>query len=181
MNHYTNFDSSEFNSQNTAQDDADLISSSTEIDLHHFIESIEMRTVKQNVTYAILVFDIDNYIDLIQQYGDFATKETMAQVHKTLQDHIRQPHMYYGCADQFVILLENYKSIDAALLVIDLSEEIYGFCPEAKLTFGICIAGPSDRNISTLYQRACLAKNSIRGQNQPILANYSDLESRKIN
>ncbi len=180
MNHYTNYDTFEFNSQNAIQDDPDVFSSSSSnIDLYHLIESIENRTVNQNVSYAILAFDIDNYIELIKLYGDFASNELMAQVHKTLQNHIKQPHMYNGCVDKFVILLENYKSIDVALLVIELSEEIYSFCPDIKLSFGICIAGPSDRDISTLYKRARLAKNSIKGLNQPILANYSNLVIRK--
>jgi GGDEF domain-containing protein len=153
------------------------------IGLYHFTESAE-KLLKNNPnrnSYALLAFDIDNISEISKLYGIFFVSELFVQISSTLRNHIMDPNLYCNMNENFAILLENYTSIDIAMLVIQLSEEISNINPELniKLAFGICIAGPADQNISFLYKRAFLAKSTIKGKDQPLLANYTETRYRK--
>ena len=152
---------------------------SSNIDIYRFVESAErlLESNLKNSTYALLVFDIDKFHEINKSYGDSIMNELIARINSTLKSHIKEPNLYCNVKEHFAILLENYKSIDIAMLVIQLSEEISCFYPELKIkpAFGICIAGPSDRKVSSLYKRAFYAKNTIKGQDKQLLANYTEL------
>jgi GGDEF domain-containing protein len=144
-----------------------------------FIESSEnlLRNNQRNNLYSILVFDIDKFEEINNSDGIFLSNEVIALICSILECHIKEPNQYCYTNENFAILLENYKSIDVAMLVIQLSEEISNFFStfKVKLSFGICIVNQSDQNISDLYIKACYAKSTIKGQNQQLLANYTEL------
>lgn len=152
------------------------------IDIYQFTKSSEklLKNNTQKNTYAVLVFDIDQ----LNEFNNSIKNELIAHIESTLKNYINEPKLYCNMNDgNYVILLENYKSIDIALLVILLTEEISDYIPELNIkpTFGICIADQSDQNIPSLYKRAFYAKSTIKGQNQKLLANYTELILRKHN
>jgi hypothetical protein len=51
------------------------------------------------------------------------------------------------------------------------------YVPELKikLTFGICKADSSERDVLSLYQKAFFAMNTIKGQDQQLLADYQEI------
>lgn len=95
-----------------------------------------------------------------------------------IKDYINAP--YISCQvneNTFTILLENYKEIDISVLVIYLTEMISAYHPElrSKLTFGFCKADSSECDVLSLYQKAFYAMNTIKEQDQQLLADYHEI------
>jgi GGDEF domain-containing protein len=147
--------------------------------IFHFTEAAEklLKSNPENNSYALLAFDIDQFSEINKLYGSSLTNELITHINSILKNHIKEPNLFCNINENFAILLENYKSIDIAMLVIQLSEEISCLYPELKikLAFGICMAGQFEQKFSSLYKRAFYAKNTIKGQDQQLLANYTEL------
>ncbi len=147
--------------------------------IYQFIEAADwlLNNNPKQHTYAVLAFDIGSLSESNRLYGNSRTSELITHISSLLSIHIKEPNLYCNFRENFAIFLEDYTSIDIAILVIQLSEEITGYCRNlnAKPTFGFCIAGQSDQRISSLYKRAFYAKNSIKGQERPLLANYTEI------
>lgn len=152
------------------------------IDFYHFTEYAEkLLKNESNNSYAVLAFHVDKFTEIKRLYGNSLANELITHIDSTIKNYIHEPSLHYNREDNYAILLENYKSIDIAMLVIQLSEEISCFYPELniKLAFGICIAAQPNQNITSLYKRALYAKSTIKGDGQLLLANYTDLIFRK--
>lgn len=147
--------------------------------LYHFVTCAE-NLLKNNSpkAHTMLVFDCE------EEDGSKDTSlfnKLTTYLDGFLQKHIQEPNLFCRlCDDTFVLLLEDCKEIDVAVLVIYLMEEVSGFDPEKKmkLTFGACKADPAEYNIHALYQKAVFAKNSIKGKTLQLLADYQEIMSK---
>lgn len=126
-------------------------------------------------SHTMIVFDIDKFHDIIEYYGYDTANEVLAQIELILKAYIQQPSLYCRlCNDNFVILLQDYKDIDVAMLAIQLTEELSGYYADTKLSFGISKAD-TGADISSLYRRAYYAKNTVKGRGRHLLANFNEI------
>ena len=132
-----------------------------------------------NNSYTLAVFDIDKFSEINEMFGFSVGDELIQHICSTLQANITWPHLCCRLYDDnFALFLENYKSVDIALLVICLAEEIakYNSDLKNKLSFGICQAKEADFDIEALYKRAIYAKSTIKGETHQLLASYTEVE-----
>lgn len=150
----------------------------TNIKIYHFIEAAKvlLQNSCTDNSYAILTFKIDTAGKANRSYGNPLSDELITRVNSTLRAYIKEPNLYCNINENFVILLENYKSIDIAILVIQLSEEISDFCPKLKtsLSFGICMADQANQEVCTILKRALYALSPLKRQAHQLLANYME-------
>lgn len=148
-------------------------------DMYHFAKSVEnLLSNNTHASYTMVVFDIDGFGKINDLYGHRMGDELLCHINKTLKSLIQNPNLYCRVYDDnFALFLENYKKIDIALLVIQLTEEISNYNPQlaAKLSFGICNAGKEGLDIPSLCSRAYYAKSTIKGIDYQLLANYDEL------
>ncbi len=175
-NHVTDMCSNPTDSSDTTNKNSLYTSS---IDFYNFTEYAEklLKNKRSNNSYAVLAFHIDKFHEIKRIYGNSLADELITHIDSTIKNHINESSLHCNREDNFAILLENYKSIDIAMLVIQLSEEISCFYPalNIKLAFGICIAAQPNQDITSLYKRALYAMSTIKGDGQLLLANYTDL------
>jgi GGDEF domain-containing protein len=154
------------------------------IGISHFTETADglLTNNPNNNLYTVLVLNIDKSGEINKLYDNSIPNELIAQIGSSLKNHIKAPNLYCNFnGKNFAVFLENYKSIDIALLVIQLTEEISGIYPEVNIrpAFGICTAGQYDQSFFSLYKRAFYAMTTIKGRDQQLLANYTELIFRK--
>ncbi len=154
---------------------------STNIKIYHFIEAAKvlLHNSTGNNSYAVLTFKIDSSGKSNKLRGNSLSNELITHISSTLRTHIKEPNLYCNINENFVILLENYKSIDIAILVIQLSEEISCFCRDlkTKLSFGICMADQTNQEICSILKRALYALSPLKRQENQLLACCTELSS----
>lgn len=149
-------------------------------DLHQFALLAEglLKDASNDFSYTIVVFDIDNFSKINKLYGYNTGNNLLTHIECTIKANIGEPNLYCRMHDDnFALLLVNYKEIDIALLVIQLTEEINHFnrLLQIKLSFGICKVDEADCDIPYLCTRAFYAKSTIKGKAQHLLANFDDV------
>lgn len=149
-------------------------------DLHQFFLASEdlLKDISDNNSYTMVVFDIDNFSKINKLYGYNTGNNLLTHIGSTIKSNLGEPNLYCRLHDDnFALLLENYREIDIALLVIQLAEEINHFnrLLQLKLSFGICKVDSNDYTIPNLCTRAYYAKSTIKGNSQHLLANYDDV------
>jgi GGDEF domain-containing protein len=153
-------------------------------EMNHFTTSAErlLNNNPQNYSYTMIVFDINLLSKINETYNHVIYNALIKHVFATLQANIQEPNLFCQINDDnFAIFVENYKAIDIALFVINLTEEISSYNSELtiKLTFGSCPADYSKMNISTLSRLAFYAKSTLNGQSNRLLADYNELVFHK--
>lgn len=154
-------------------------------DIKHFLDAANELLNNQNnpETHTMVVFSINHLKEINTRYGFDTGCELISYVHNILKAYINKPQLFSDFnTNHFAIFLNNYKKIDLALLVIQLTEEISNYNKDINITlsFGICQAGPLDDNINRIYKRALLAKNCIKSETFRFLADYNEIEQRII-
>lgn len=153
-------------------------------DMQRFSVTAE-RLLKQNFfhhAYTMVVFDIDCFKKMNECLGYSHGDELLRYIEKTLQTYISAPNLFCRVHDDnFALFLEDYKEIDIALLVIQLTEEISKFAShvDINLSFGICKAEFAELDIPSLCSRAFYAKSTIKGKEQQLLADYDEVIQTK--
>lgn len=158
-----------------------LDSSHTQIsDMQRFSVKAE-QLLKQNLfhhAYTMVVFDIDCFRKVNEIIGYSRGDELLQYIEHTLQSYVSAPDLYCRVHDDnFALFLADYKEIDIALLVIQLTEEISKFTSpiNINLSFGICKAEFAELDIPSLCSRAFYAKSTIKGKEQQLLADYNEV------
>ncbi len=152
-------------------------------DLYQFTISAE-RLLKNSPyhNHIMLIFDIDTICEAAETNPSVIDYKFSHHVDTIVKSYIHEPNLCSSINDEtFMILIENYNTIDIAMLVINLTEDITNFNPEFKIKvkFGTCIAEYSDYDITSLYRRAFFAMSTITGKEQQLLANYNELVFQK--
>ncbi len=153
--------------------------------MHHFTVSAQKLLYNGNRqhTYTMIIFDVTMLGETSEACSLYAFRYLITYVDTVLKKYIAKPDLFCQMNhNTFAILVENYKSVDIALLAISLMEEASQFDPDlkVKLTFGTCLSNQPDTDITALYRQAFYAKNTIKDQNHHILADYNEIESNKI-
>ncbi|HHV12738.1 MAG TPA: hypothetical protein GXX75_20915 [Clostridiales bacterium] len=152
--------------------------------MHHFTVSAQKLLHKgsRRHTYTMIIFDVTLLGGASEACNLYVFRDLVAYVDTVLKKYIAKPDLFCQMNhNTFAILVENYKSVDIALLAISLMEEANQFDPglKVKLTFGTCLSNQPDIDITALYRQAFYAKSTIKDQNHHILADYNELESNK--
>jgi hypothetical protein len=131
-------------------------------------------------THTLLVFDIKSLNEIESEA--LINSSFSNYVDTIIHSNTQKPDLYCRLNDKTVIvLLENYSSIDVAMLVINLNEDIANYKPEynIKLKFGTCIAEDFEIDIISLYRRAYFAMSTIKDNEQQLMANYNEIILQK--
>ena len=153
-------------------------------DMQRFSIAAE-QLLKQNLfhhAYTMVVFDIDCFRKVNEIIGYSRGDDLLQYIEHTLQTYISVPDLYCRVHDDnFALFLADYKEIDIALLVIQLTEEISKFASpvDINLSFGICKAEFAELDIPSLCSRAIYAKSTIKGKEQQLLADYDEVIQSK--
>jgi GGDEF domain-containing protein len=148
--------------------------------INQFVASAE-RLLQDNsnpYSHTMIVFGINNFSDIITNYGFAAGEELAGYVKSVLKSYLQEPNLFcHYQAGSFAMFLEDYKDIDLALLVIQITEEITRYHKDynLKLSFGVCKASPSASTFYCLYRRAMYAKSSVNTDAFQLLADYSEV------
>ncbi len=149
-------------------------------DMYHFTILAEqlLRDHQKEHSHTMVAFHIQKPA-LHSRIYDINSGEGLAKhTEAALKSHIKNPNLSCGInEDTFIFLLEDYKTVDTALLVINLTEEISRYYPDLKLrlTFGSCRADPYEYEIPCLCRRAFYAMSTISGDDQQLMADYNDI------
>jgi hypothetical protein len=131
-------------------------------------------------TYTLLAFDIKS---LNAAESDSLNDSRFSNyVDTIINSSIKKPDLYCRLNNEtIVVLLENYSTIDVAMLVINLNEDIANYKPEynIKLKFGTCIAKDYEFDIISLYRRAYFAMSTMKDNDQQLMANYNEIILQK--
>ena len=141
------------------------------------IDAQEILTNNLDKTYAIIVFDIDKFRIINDLYGSIEGDKVLKHIGDVLKDNICETNLYCRMyADNFAILMEYKNDTDFALLAITLSEEItkYPIGLELILSLGVCKVDDHEIAVTTLCDRASLAKKTVKGNVVQLLAFYDD-------
>jgi GGDEF domain-containing protein len=147
----------------------------------HFKISAErmLYNSRNNGPHIMIVFGLNHLSDITADYGPITELELTCYVQDILKAYIPEPNLFCPLtSDTFAVFLENFKDIDVALLVIQLTEEISSFQKQNDITlsFGICKETPFLSNVLSLYNCALYAKESVKIDSLQFLADYSELE-----
>ena len=152
-------------------------------ELYQFTIAAE-QLVKNNLgrhSYTMIVFNIHTPNDMyhaLKSDSIPAFKDLTIQVASALGTHLPTQTLY--CAmniDTYAILLEDYKPVDTALLVINLTEDITNHYPDSKLrlTFGSCEADAYEYDIPSMCRRAFYAMSTITGDDPQLMVDYNEI------
>jgi GGDEF domain-containing protein len=159
------------------------ISNNYYYDVYDFTVSSEF-LLKNNSyhTHTLLVFDIKS-LNATEAESHYMNDSRFSNyVDTIINSNIQKPDLYCRLNDEtIVVLLENYSSIDVAMLVINLNEDIVNYKPEynINLKFGTCIAQDYEFDIISLYRRAYFAKSTMKDNDQQLMANYNEIILQK--
>lgn len=141
------------------------------------VEAEELLKKNIDKSYAIIVFDVDNFNTINDLYGYDEGDGVLRYIGDILKSNISEHNLYCRMyADNFGILMEYEQEADYALLAITLAEEIakYRLEYEVMLSFGVCKVEKRDITITVLCERASLAKKLVKGNASQLIAFYDE-------
>lgn len=140
-------------------------------------QSIYLLENMENKKYAMIALDVDNFKVVNELYG----LEKGDAILEVISDFIGEYLLERGCyarvySDEFCILKEYEKDAELTLFISKLTSKFYerqfGF--ELKPSFGIYRIEDVSLPIRTMFDRACMAKKTIKGNLLQFFAYYED-------
>ncbi len=147
----------------------------TQVSSRHYMEQRAQLEVAQSherhSPLSLVVFDLDDFKRINDQYGHAAGDTALKQVCKTAKDHLRRNDVIarFG-GDEFVILLPDLKQSDAISLVERIQQAMQNISHDQHpitSSFGVAELKPNE-DFKMLFHRAdeALYQSKQQGRNQ---------------
>lgn len=133
--------------------------------------------------YAIVLLDVDKFKVINDLYGQAVGNDTLQQIARTIRQSLGEKELFCRVyADNFVMLLRFLGEEDCVRRIVQLSRDINAEFPARPLliNYGIYVISDQNREISRCYDRAILAKNTVKGNHEQFYAFYDGATRDKI-